>query len=315
MLRSVIAIAFLAGSVPALAQPIEVVATFSILADMTRNVGGERVAVTTLVGPGGDPHVFQPTPQEARAIAEADLVVVNGLGFESWLDRLVEASGYDGPIVVASQRVTPLSADSHDHDEGDAHANHAQGEDHAGEVRHEDDEVYDPHAWQDLGNARLYVAAIADGLAAADPEGAGHYAANAERYDAEIAALAAEATAAFAALGSERRTVLTNHDAFAYLAAAYDLSMVAPQGLSTEAEPSARDVAALVREIRADGVDAIFLESATDGRLMARIAAETGATVGGELYADTLSPPAGPASTYLAMMRHNVGALTTALGD
>ena len=339
------------------AEPLDVVATFSILGDMTEVVGGDRVSVTTLVGPGGDLHVFQPTPRQAGALADADVVVMNGLALEGWLERLIEAADYRGPIIEAAHDVTPIHAgeDAHEHDAHHAGAGHAEADhedarpDHAEAGEHEDHDadepsgderhaapdddhaehaeadhdehghhhhgVYDPHAWQDIANAVLYVNAIADGLSAADPEGAETYHANAAAYVAELEALDAEAKRAFTAVPVDKRTVLTNHDAFAYLAQAYDLEFVAPQGLSTEAEPSARDVADLIRQIREDGIDAVFLESVADNRLVEQIAAETGIRVGGELYSDALSGPDGEGATYLEMMRHNIETLAGALGS
>ena len=353
----------------AAAEPLQVVATFSILGDMVQTIGGDRVTVTTLVGPGGDMHVFQPTPRQAASLAGADMVVMNGLGLEGWLERLVEASGYDGPLIEAAHGVTPLPAGGHDDDahaddaheehaheehaheehahEEHAHEEHADGDhdreehaedtadahghddhaheehaeadyhDHANEHGHEhahDHGAYDPHAWQDLGNAVLYVAEITEALSEADPDGAATFAANAAAYVDAIEALNAEGHATLGALADDRRTVLTNHDAFAYFAGAYGITFVAPQGISTEAEPSARDVAALIRQIRDDGIDAVFLENLADNRLVEQIAAETGATVGGVLYADALSAPGTPGSTYLGMMRHNIEVLAKALG-
>lgn len=333
---------------PATAEPLEIVASFSILADMTRTVGGDRVNVTALVGPDGDAHVFSPTPRNAANVAQADLMIVNGLGFEGWLDRLVEASGFEGTVVTASAVVDPLPAqrgedhhagadhedeheahadadhDDHasenhaddDHDDHD-HADHAEEHDghvEAGHADHHHHGAYDPHAWHDLTNAALYVETIAAALSEADPEGAATYTANAAAYTAELAALDASARKVFSAIPKDRRTVLTSHDAFAYLGRAYGLEFVAPQGMSTETEASARDVAELVRQIRAEGVDAIFIESVTDNRMVERIAEETGIAIGGELYAGALSQADGDASTYVAMMRHNIDALAEALG-
>ncbi|WP_226574895.1 metal ABC transporter substrate-binding protein [Acuticoccus sediminis] len=333
-----LAIGLVAAQSAHAAEPLNVVATFSILGDMTQNVGGDRVHVTTLVGPGGDLHVFNPTPRQAGVLAEADAVVMNGLALEGWLERLVEATGYDGPVIAAAHDVTPLPAGDHEEDEhhagDDGHDDdHAAGEGHGHEEHadaHHDDEdadgghqeaahhhhhgVYDPHAWQDLSNAVLYVDAIAEGLSAADPEGAETYRANADAYIAKLTALDAEAKADMATIPEDGRTVLTNHDAFAYFGKAYGVTFIAPQGISTEAEPSAQDVAALVRQIREDGVDALFLESVADNRLVEQIAAETGVTIGGELYSDALSGPDGDGSTYLSMMRHNLGVLVKALG-
>ena len=271
-------------------RPVPVVATFSILGDMVRRIGGEHVAVTTLVGPDGDAHVYQPVPADARAVSRADILVFNGLAFEGWLDRLVEASNFDGIRVVATDGIEPIVfAD------GDGHG------------------TFDPHAWQSLANAAVYVDNIAAVLAAADPANAPAYERNRAAYVAEIEALDAELREIAAGLPEDRRTVVTSHDAFGYFSEAYGLRFVAPHGVSTESEPSARDVAALIRQIRDEGIRAIFIESITDSRLLEQIAHETGASIGGTLYSDSLSGPDGPASTYLDMMRYNAVTLARAL--
>ncbi len=311
---SAAALALLPG-LAAAQERLAVVASFSILGDMVAEVGGDRVEVTTLVGPDGDAHVYQPTPADAEAVAVADLVVVNGLGFEGWLDRLVEASGYAGPVVVATEGIEPLDAaeDWHDHEAGEADHGHAEGEEHDHGHGH-DHGGADPHAWQSVDNVRLYVANIAEGLAAAGPEGAATFEANAAAYLAELDALDAEIEGLMAALPPERRTVVTSHDAFGYFGAAYGLTFLAPQGLSTEAEASAADVAALIAQIRDESIPAVFLETIADPRLLERITAETDAAIGGTLYSDALSGPEGPAATYLEMMRHNAETLASALG-
>jgi zinc/manganese transport system substrate-binding protein len=325
LLASAAAIAFAA---PAFAQDrLNVIATFSILGDIVQNVGGDRVEVTTLVGPDGDAHVFQPAPADAQAVAGADVIVANGLGFEGWMDRLVEASATTAVIITASEGVTPIAfgeeghdhehaeGEEHDHDhaEGEAH-DHDHAEEEAGHDGH-DHGAEDPHAWQSVTNVALYVGNIERGLAAADPEGAETYAVNAAAYLAELDALDAEIKAAVAALPEDRRTVVTSHDAFGYFAAAYGLSFVAPQGVSTEAEASAQDVAGLITQIRDAGIAAVFVENIADPRLLEQIAAETGAKIGGTLFSDALSGPEGPAGTYLTMMRHNLGQLTAALSQ
>lgn len=280
-------------------QPIDVIATFSILADMARRVGGEHVTVTAIVGPDGDAHVYEPTPADAKAVTSADLVVVNGLGFEGWLERLIKAAGYQGLVAVASEGVAPLTLDDDEH-----------GEEHAS-VGHHDHGMVDPHAWQSLANGRRYVTNIAEALKAVDPVHAAAYDANAAAFLEEIEALDREMHAAFAALPPERRRIVTSHDAFGYFAAAYGLEVIAPQGVSTESEASAADVARLIRQIREAGIPAVFVETITDPRLIQQITRETGAKVGGSLYSDALSGASGPAPTYLDMFRHN---LTTLLG-
>ncbi len=316
----------MAFAAPALAEDkLRVIATFSILGDIVANVGGDRVAVTTLVGPDGDAHVFQPAPADAQAVAGAQVIVANGLGFEGWMDRLIEASGTQAALVTAADGVTPIAfgeeehaeEEGHDHDhdhaEGEAH-DHDHAEEEAGHEGH-DHGAFDPHAWQSVTNVALYVGNIERGLAAADPAGAETYAANAAAYLAELDALDAEIRAAVAALPDDRRTVVTSHDAFGYFAADYGLTFVAPQGVSTEAEASAQDVAALITQIREAGIAAVFVENIADRRLLDQIAAETGAVIGGTLYSDALSAADGPAATYLDMMRHNLGQLTGALSQ
>lgn len=275
------------------ADRLPVVASFSILGDLVANVGGDRVTVSVLVGPDGDAHVYEPTPDDARAIHDCRLLVVNGLGFEGWMNRLADASGYRGPVAVASTGVKPR-----------------QMMEEEGGTTHE---ITDPHAWQDLGNGLTYVKNIEAALISADPDGRAVYAANAERYAAELGKLDAEVRAAMAAIPAGQRKIITSHDAFGYFGAAYGLDLIAPEGVNTEAEASAADVARIIRQIKAESIPAVFMENISDPRLMNQIAAETGATVGGSLYSDALSPADGPAATYVAMFRHNVQTLSAAL--
>lgn len=276
---------------------MSVVASFSILGDLVRNVGGERVAVTTLVGPNGDAHVYTPTPADAKTITAAKLVVVNGLGFEGWLPRLVKSAGGKATIVTATQGIKPREAEEGGHDHGGKH-------DHGHD---------DPHAWQSVANAKVYVANIRDALAKADPAGAEVYKANAETYLNELTRLEAEVKAAVAGIPEAQRKVISTHDAFGYFAAAYGIQFVAPQGVSTESEASARDVARIITQIRQAKIPAVFLENVSDPRLIRRIAAETGAKIGGTLYSDSLTAENGDAPTYIAMVRHNIKALAGAL--
>ena len=301
--------------------PIPVVATFSILGDMVERIGGDRVAVTTLVGAHGDAHVYHPTPADARAVSQAQILVFNGLAFEGWLDRLVEASGFGGVRVVATDGIRPIRLedddDHHDeHAEKDDHAkddhDHAARDDHADEHDHG---AFDPHAWQNLANAVIYVDNITAALAKADPANASAYYGNRAAYVAEIEALDAKIRKIVEGLPEDRRTIVTAHDAFGYFSQTYGLRFVAPSGVSTESDPSAADVAALIRQIREEGIEAVFVESITDQRLLEQIADETGASIGGTLYSDALSGPDGPASTYLDMMRHNVEMLAGALSS
>lgn len=306
---------------PALAQEkLNVVATFSILGDIVANVGGDRVEVTTLVGPDGDAHVFQPSPPDAKVVASAAVMVVNGLGFEGWMNRLIEASATRAALINASEGVVAIDFgdDDHEHHGHDDHGHDHKGHDHhAKDADHDghDHGAFDPHAWQNPVNVAIYVSNIAAGLSAADPEGAAVYQANAAAFTAELDSLDAEIRAAIAALPEDRRTVVTSHDAFGYFAANYGLTFVAPQGVSTDAEAAAKDVAALINQIRAQNIGAVFVENIADRRLLDQIASETGAKIGGTLYSDALSSPEGPAATYLAMMRHNLSQLTAALAN
>jgi zinc/manganese transport system substrate-binding protein len=273
---------------PARAQPpVKVVASFSILGDFVKNIGGDRVEMTTLVGPDGDVHVYAPAPADARKIADARLLVINGLGLEGWLPRLLQASGSKAPIVTATSGITPLMAGS----------------------------AADPHAWQSVANARVYVANIRDALAAADPADAGFFGRNAQSYLAKLDALDREVREAIGRIPRSRRKVISTHDAFGYFAAAYGLQFIAPLGVSTESEPSARDIAAIIAQIRAEKIPAVFLEKITDPRLMNRLSAESGARVGGTLYSDSLTDEKGDAPTYIDMVRHNIKALTSALAN
>ncbi|MBN8970060.1 MAG: metal ABC transporter substrate-binding protein [Rhizobiales bacterium] len=275
---------------------VGVVATFSILGDFAKNVGGDRVDVTALVGPDSDTHVYTPTPADARKIAAAKLVIVNGLGLEGWLPRLVASSKSKATVVVATRGITARKApeDGHGHDHGDE---------------------ADPHAWQAVANAKIYVANIRDALIAADPDGAAGYRANTEAYLARLDALDRDIREAVGKIPPERRHVISTHDAFGYFAAAYGIEFIAPQGVSTDAEPSARDIATIIRQIKKQKIPAVFLENITDPRMMRRIAAETGVKIGGTLYSDGLTAENGDAPTYIAMVRHNIKALTSALSE
>lgn len=277
------------------------VASFSILGDMAHRIAGDRAEISILVGPGGDAHVFEPSPRHAAMVGGADLLVINGLGFEGWTERLVEAADFKGPVVITSKGITPLPAEDHDE-----HENGHEGE--AAQALG----ATDPHAWQDLGNARVYVANIADGLCTVDAGNCSAYRENAARYQQEITALDGEIRALFAAAPKDRRRVITSHDAFSYFAQAYGLDMLAPLS-SGGTDPSARDIAVLIGQIREHGISALFVETNADRRVMDQIARETGTRIGGELYSDTLSPEGGPAASYLEMMRHNAAAIAAAL--
>jgi len=275
---------------------LNVIASFSILGDFVKNVGGDRVEVATLVGPNGNAHVYAPSPGDAKKVADAKLVFVNGLGFEGWLERLVKASGTKAPVVVATKGIKPLErAGEHDHDHDHDHGR------------------ADPHAWQSVANAKIYVANIRDALIAADPAGKDAYSANAAAYLAKLDALERDVREVIAKIPADRRRVITSHSAFGYFQDAYGVNFTAPQGVSTEAEASAKDVAAIIVQIRKQKVAAVFLENVTDPRLVEQVARETGAKVGGTLYSDALTDDKGDATTYVDLMRHNLRQLASAL--
>jgi zinc/manganese transport system substrate-binding protein len=271
-------------------QRVNVVATFSILGDFTRNVGGERINLTTLVGSNGDTHVYTPTSDDAKHVAAAQLVVINGLGLEGWLPRLVHAAGGHARLTTASAGIVTRAAST----------------------THEGAQS-DPHAWQAVPNAKIYVANIRDALIEADPAGAEVYRANAAAYLARLDALDREVREAIGRIPENRRRVISSHDAFGYFAAAYGVDFIAPQGVSTEAEVGAGDLAGIIRQIRTEKIPAIFLENMNDPRLMGQIGAETGVRIGGTLYSDALTEEKGEAPTYIEMVRHNIRALTSAL--
>jgi zinc/manganese transport system substrate-binding protein len=280
-MRLVLLLAALLGATPASAESrLRVVATFSILGDLVREVGGEAVEVITLVGPDSDAHTYQPKPSDARSLAGAQVLVSNGLGFEGWIDRLADAAGFKGTRIVASAGAAP---------------------------------DVDPHCWQDVACARRYIANIAQGLAVADPANAAAYRGRAAQYDQQLAALDDWIRREIAGVPEARRQAITGHASFRYFARAYDVRFSAPTGYSTESEPTARDVANLIRQVRKQKIKALFIENMTNPALVAEIARDSGAVVGPRLYSDALSKPDGPAPTYEAMMRHNVSALVAGM--
>jgi zinc/manganese transport system substrate-binding protein len=273
---------------PARAQNrLSVVASFSILGDFVSNVGGDRVSVTTLVVPNGDVHAYIPSPADAKKVADAKLLVINGLGLEGWLPRLLQASGSKAPILTATRGIAPLKLGS------DA----------------------DPHAWQSVANARIYVTNIRDALVAADPADAEVFRTNTDHYLKNLDALDREVREAIAKIPPERRKVISTHDAFGYFAAAYGIEFIAPEGVSTESEASARDIAGIITQVKSSKIPAVFLENISDPRLMRRIATETGAKIGGTLYSDSLTGEKGDAPTYIDMVMHNIKTLTSALAN
>lgn len=287
-MRALIACLLLLLSNVTAAEPLKVVTSFSILADLTRAVGGEHIQLTNLVGADQDAHHFEPSPADARLLQHSDLVISNGLGFEPWLERLLASSESKAAHLEASRGIVPLMTEE------------------------DGERVPDPHAWQSLTNAELYVRNIAAALSQHDPANARYYTANRDAYLKQLHVLLQQATQRFANVPASQRTIVTSHDAFGYLGQAWQLRFIAPQGLTTHDEPSAAEVAALIRQIREQGVRAVFVENIRDPRLIEQIAQEAGATVGGTLYSDALAAE-GPASSYLGMFRHNLDTLLAAL--
>ena len=278
---SLLAVLLLVFAVPVSAQErLKVVATFSILGDLVAQVGGDKIDLTVLVGPDTDAHTYQPKPNDLRVLAGAKVLVSNGLGFEGWIDRLADAASFKGTRIVVSTAA-------------------ATGR--------------DPHCWQDVACTRRYVANIATGLAVADPANAAFYREHAQVYDGRLAALEAWIRVEIATVPEDRRKAITGHDAFHYFSRSYGVTFEAPRGYSTESEPSARDMAQLIRQVRAQKIKALFIENMTNPVLIDEIARDAGATVGPRLYSDALSKPGGPAPTYEAMMRYNVGALVAGM--
>lgn len=269
----------------AAAETIKATASFSILGDIVERVGGDLVDVSSIVGPDSDAHTYSPTVGDARAVAKADIVFINGLGFEGWVGDLIAASGNDAPVITVTRDIEPLLV------EGEA----------------------DPHAWNDLSNGATYARAVMEGLSALDPDNAATYAANQQAFANDIAALLSSAQERFAALPENQRSVVTAHDAFGYFEAQFGLRFLAPVGMNTEAEPSARELAGLIRQIKDEGIGGLFVENITNPDLVAQIAKETGLETGGRLYSDALSAQGGPATSYLAMMEHNIATLLSTL--
>ena len=279
------ALALLMFSPALLAKTVNTVASFSVLADIVRQVGGDRVTVTSLVGRDGDPHAFQPSPKDSLALNKADVVFVSGLGLEGWMDRLVTASGYRGEVITASAGITPLS------------------------MEEEGQKITDPHAWNSAKNGARYARNVMNALIAADPEDKAWFQQRGEAYIQKLEKLDAWAKQKFAALPESKRKVLTSHDAFGYFSAEYGVHFLSPVGFSTEAEASASDVGKLIQQIKQQQIKSYFIENQTDPRLVKQIAAASGAQPGGELYPEALSKETGPAPTYEAAFKHNVDTL------
>ena len=291
-LSSTVVAALLFGSIShAEARQIHAVASFSILADIVSHVGGGHVMVTSIVGPNEDSHVYEPKPQDAVALAKADIVITNGLGLEGWLARMDQASSIKARLVTASNGIAPLK------------------------LEEEGQQVADPHAWQSLANGLIYARNVADALCEVDAEDCDAFRKNVETYGKEIKALDDSLHTRFAQIPEGRRQVITTHDAFAYFGAAYGVRFLAAEGMSTESEPSAAGLAKLVHQIKQSQSSALFLENMSDPRLIEQIANETGVKPGGTLFADALSKPGEGGANYLEMIRHNAELLIAAMAQ
>lgn len=317
------------------AAQVQAVATFTVLADVVEEIGGERVEVQSLVGPNGDPHVFEPTPSDVRALRGADVVFMSGLGLEGWMDRLIASSGYEGDSVIVSEGVALRDMDGpahgHEdggHDDGDhAHSHEDEGHGHEDEGHGHDDHGHghendvhahdegDPHVWQSPANVQVWVDNVVAALSRIDPEGADTYRANGEAYRETLGALDQWARDEIEQVPEEQRRVLTSHDAFGYFGERYGVTFLSPQGITTASEPSAGDVARIIEQIREREIGTYFLESGSSPRLIEQIAGATGARPGGTLYVGALSDPDGPAADYPAMFRHNVERMVEAMQD
>lgn len=281
--------------------PARVVASFSVLADMVGAIAGEAAAVTTIVGPDRDAHGFQPRPSDQRSLQGARAAFANGLGFDPWMDRMVRAANFTRPFVKAADGVRIRTmTDTHGHAHGRGHG-------------HGPRTITDPHAWQDLGNAPVYARNIAAGLKRALPGETAGIEARADAFIARAAETDAWVRTELATVAPERRKLITSHDSFGYFAAAYGVTILSPQGISTDSEPSAAQVARLIRQIREQDIRAVFIETMTSPRLVEQIARDAGVGVRGALFADALSAPDGPAPTWFAMFRHNVAQMVAAM--
>lgn len=290
---------FLLLPIPSFAagHPAKIVATFSILGDFAKTIGGDAVSVTTLVGPDSDAHSYKPTPDDVKAMAEADMVIENGLGMEGWVDRLVQSSGYKGMRVTASTGITPRQMNA-----GGEEARQEKGE-----------KIVDPHAWQDITNARRYVESIASALVIILPQDAIAITARAKAYDAELGKLDNWVKSELATIPNEKRKIITSHDAFGYFATAYHVTFLAPQGVSTETAPTATQIAKLIDQMKAEKVRVVFFENMTSPKLVEQLAKEAGASVGEPVYSDALSAADGPAASYVDMFHHNVALFKEAM--
>lgn len=304
-------LSFAFGSSLLAAAPLKVVSSFSILADMVEQVGGDKVESLVIVGPEGDAHSFEPRPSDSKTLQNADLLIINGAQFEEWLPRLVASAGYKGKVIEAIEGV-PLRAYEEEGEHSHAKESHSEDGHHHHEHHHGE---YDPHAWQSLVYAQKYVANIQQALADADPDNTAYYTQRAAAYADQLTTLQANMQEAFAQLSANQRTVVTSHDAFAYLGQDYDIEFLPLLGASSQAEPSAKELAGLIEFMRDNQVKAVFVENTSSPKLLEQIARETGAKVGEVLYSDSLAKAPHPADSYLGLMQWNTEALLKALQD
>ncbi|MEH6444490.1 MAG: zinc ABC transporter substrate-binding protein [Oceanospirillaceae bacterium] len=314
-------LAFLCSSLTMAADKLSVVASFSVLGDITKELGGDKIALTTLVGSNQDSHVYKPTPFDVQTLAKADVIVINGLSFEGWITRLEESSGFTGLRVVASKGANIIDLNEEEHDDEDKHhaqehkknnehkdEDHQQSAAHKGQSEHNHGDQ-DPHAWHSLANIRVYINNISAALMTADVDHKDYYAVKKQAYLAKIDALEKRLAIKVATVPVAQRQVIISHDAFGYLGRDYHFRFLAPVGLNTQMKPSAADVAQLIRQVKTQNIKALFVENVSDDRLIKQIGRETGAKLGGHLFSDALSAKNEPAATYLKMMEHNIDTL------
>jgi zinc/manganese transport system substrate-binding protein/manganese/iron transport system substrate-binding protein len=272
-------------------EPLRVVTTTTLLADLVRQIGGGRVDVESLLTAGADPHDFEPEPKQIVAVEEADLVVVHGLGLDHWAEELIETAGTDAPVLTATAGVQTIASTEDGFGEGD------------------------PHVWHDPRNMQIMTANVASALARIDPDPASGYAARADAYRAQLEALDGWIAERIATIPPERRRVVTSHASLGYYLQRYGLAFVGAviPSLDTRAEPSARDLAALIERIEAEDVPAIFAEVSIDPQLEEEIAAQANVAIVTNLYADSLGEPGSGADTYIGMMVHNTNLIVAAL--
>ncbi|MFC0336854.1 zinc/manganese transport system substrate-binding protein [Kushneria avicenniae] len=300
------------------AADVKAVATFTVLADVVSEVGGDRVEVSSLIGPNGDPHAYEPTPNDVRRVRDADVVFMSGLGLEGWMDRLIATSGFKGQPVVVSEHIHTREMEEEDHDHGhDAddhdHGDHDHDHDHDDGGHHHHHDGPDPHVWNSPANVEVWVDNIVAALSKADPAGADEYRANGDAYKQELESLDEYARTQIEAIPEDRRKILTSHDAFGYFGDRYGVTFLAPLGMTTDSEASAKDVAGLITQMKEEHIKSYFFENSNDPRLVEQIASAAGAQPGGELYVESLSKPDGPAATYADMFRFNVDQMVKAM--